>query len=96
MDVIAVPIIFGFFVYWKVFKGREMGGWVRLAETDLVTRRKDNLAKALASQLDFMAENSSPFLLRENYKYSPQISCICKFIHAFFEIANLNLFIWRN
>jgi hypothetical protein len=63
MDVIAVPIIFGFFVFWKVFKGRKVGGWVRLPEMDLVTGRKDNLAKAPASQLEFMAENCSLFLL---------------------------------
>jgi yeast amino acid transporter len=50
MDIIAVPIIFGFFVFWKVFKGRKEGGWVRLAEMDLVTGRKDNLAKAHAEE----------------------------------------------
>jgi hypothetical protein len=53
MDVVAVPSIFGF-VYWKVFKGRKVGGWVRLAEMDLVTGRTDNLAKTPASQLEFM------------------------------------------
>jgi len=50
MDVIAVPIIFGFFVFWKVFKSTKEGGWVRLAEMDLVTGRKDNWAKAHAEE----------------------------------------------
>ena len=63
MDVIAVLIIFGFIVFWKVFKGRKVGGWVRLAEMDLVTGRKDNLAKAAATRLELMAENSLLFLL---------------------------------
>jgi amino acid permease len=62
MDVIAVPIIFGFFVFWKVLKERKVGGWVRLTEMDLVTGREHNLAKTPASQLEFMVENISIFV----------------------------------
>ena len=50
MDVVAVPIILGFFVFWKLWKGRKEGGWVRLAEMDLITGRKDNLVKAHAEE----------------------------------------------
>jgi amino acid permease len=46
MDVIAVPVILGFFAVWKLLKGQKEGGWISLAEMDLVTGRKDNLAKA--------------------------------------------------
>jgi hypothetical protein len=44
-------------------QGKEVGGWVGLAEMDLVTGGKHKLAKAPGSQLEFMAENSSLFLL---------------------------------
>ena len=46
MDVIAVPVIIGFYVVRRVCKRKE--GWVRLEDVDLVTGRKDNLVLAHA------------------------------------------------
>jgi yeast amino acid transporter len=46
MDVVAVPVIFGFYAVWKLCTSRKKGGWIRLAEMDLVTGRKDDLVKA--------------------------------------------------
>ena len=59
MDVIAVPVIFGFYAIWKICKSRKEGGWVRLAEMDLVTGRKDNLAQAYAQEMKERAGWSS-------------------------------------
>jgi yeast amino acid transporter len=44
MDFVAVPIILGFFVIWKLCKSDQKGGWVRLAEMDLVTGKKEELS----------------------------------------------------
>ena len=51
MDMVAVPVIFGFFIVWKVCKNRQEGGWVRLAEMDLITGRKDNWIQAHAEDV---------------------------------------------
>lgn len=48
MDVIAVPVIISFCVVWKLCKKKQAAGWVRLAEMDLVTGRKDDLARSHA------------------------------------------------
>ena len=51
MDVIAVPVIFAFYAIWKICKSKREGGWVRLAEMDLVTGRKDNLVQAHSEEM---------------------------------------------
>ena len=51
MDVIAVPVIFGFFIVWKVCKCKREAGWIRLAEMDLITGRKDNWVQAHAEDV---------------------------------------------
>jgi amino acid transporter len=48
MDVIAVPVIIGFYVVWKLCKSKQAGGWVGLQEMDLVTGRKDDLTRTHA------------------------------------------------
>jgi yeast amino acid transporter len=48
MDILAVPVIFGFFIVWKLCKSRKEGGWIQLAEMDLITGRKDNWVEAHA------------------------------------------------
>lgn len=45
MDFVAVPIILTFFILWKIFKSNQKGGWVKLAEMDLVTGRKGDMAE---------------------------------------------------
>jgi amino acid transporter len=46
MEVVAVPVIFGFYAVWKLCTSRKKGGWISLTEMDLVTGRKDDLVKA--------------------------------------------------
>src|SRR5438876_776892 len=47
-DLCGLPIVFGFFIVRKLCTNRQEGGWVPLAEMDLITGRKDNLVQAHA------------------------------------------------
>jgi yeast amino acid transporter len=49
MDVIAVPVIIGFYVVRRVCKRKD--GWVRLEDMDLISGRKDNLVLAHAEDV---------------------------------------------
>jgi len=58
MDVIAVPIIFGFFVCWKVFKGRKVGGWVGEINGDGPCHWEETqFGQGACEPVEFMAEN---------------------------------------
>lgn len=47
---LAVPIIMGFFIFWKIYKNTR---WVRTKEIDLVSgRREMNLAELKAEEIE--------------------------------------------
>jgi amino acid transporter len=56
MDILAIPVIFAFYTIWKVCKSKREGGWIGLAEMDLITGRKDNLVEAHAEEMKERAE----------------------------------------